>query len=280
MSIKRVFNINGVKRTLICNGDEKLSTILRDRLLLTGCKIGCGVGQCGACTVLVDGKVQRACILPISRIPDYAEITTVEGIGTVDNLHPVQVAWMAHGCAQCGFCTPGFIVSAKALLDENPSPTREEVRDWFQKNRNLCRCTGYKPLVDATMDAAAVLRGEKSKEDLLFTPNDNIIVGTSFARPSAAMSHRHLGLRARPLYAARNSEGSPLFSRVSHANIKGVDTSEAEKITASSRLSQLDMPGKNRINGLVMLPLNNKCDGWDRPIPAMRRSSNSAMPSQ
>jgi len=116
MSIKRVFNINGVKRTLICNGDEKLSTILRDRLLLTGCKIGCGVGQCGACNVLVDGKVQRACILPISRIPDYAEITTVEGIGTVDNLHPVQVAWMAHGCAQCGFCTPGFIVSAKALL--------------------------------------------------------------------------------------------------------------------------------------------------------------------
>lgn len=270
MSIKRVFNINGVKRTLICNGDEKLSTILRDRLLLTGCKIGCGVGQCGACTVLVDGKVQRACILPISRIPDYAEITTVEGIGTVDNLHPVQVAWMAHGCAQCGFCTPGFIVSAKALLDENPSPTREEVRDWFQKNRNLCRCTGYKPLVDATMDAAAVLRGEKSKEDLLFTPNDNIIVGTSFARPSAAMKVTgtwDFGADEALYMPPETLRLALVQAEVSHANIKGVDTSEAEKMPGVFKIiTAKDVPGKNRINGLVMLPLNNKCDGWDRPI--------------
>ena len=90
-------------------------------------------------------------------------------------MHPLQVAWMAHGCAQCGFCTPGFIISAKVLLEQNPNPTREEVRDWFNKTRNLCRCTGYKPLVDAVMDAAAVLRGEMTKEDLVFKPTGDSI---------------------------------------------------------------------------------------------------------
>ena len=82
-------------------------------------------------------------------VPDDGRVDTIEGIGTPENLHPLQVAWMNHGGAQCGFCSPGFIVSAKALLDENPAPTREEVRDWFQKHHNVCRCTGYKPLVDA-----------------------------------------------------------------------------------------------------------------------------------
>ncbi|HIS66402.1 MAG TPA: (2Fe-2S)-binding protein, partial [Candidatus Scatomorpha merdipullorum] len=139
---KKVLIINGVERTLVLKGDESLATVLRERLLLTGCKIGCGQGHCGACNVIVDGKVTRSCITKALKLRDYAEITTVEGIGTVNNLHPIQVAWMAYGCAQCGFCSPGFIVSAKVLLEQNPNPTREEVRDWFDKNRNLCRCTG------------------------------------------------------------------------------------------------------------------------------------------
>ena len=105
----------------------------------------------------------------------------------MNNLHPLQVAWMAYGCAQCGFCSPGFIISAKVLLEQNPNPTRQEVRDWFNKNRNLCRCTGYKPLIDATMAAAAVMRGEMTAEDLMFKPTDNVITGTTYARPSAAM---------------------------------------------------------------------------------------------
>ncbi|HIV20837.1 MAG TPA: (2Fe-2S)-binding protein, partial [Candidatus Scatomorpha stercorigallinarum] len=140
--IKKVLMINGVERTLVIDGTETLATILRERLLLTGCKIGCGQGHCGACNVIVDGKVTKACITKVVKLRDYAEITTIEGIGTVNNLHPIQVAWMAYGAAQCGFCSPGFIVSAKVLLDNNPNPTREEVRDWFNKNRNLCRCTG------------------------------------------------------------------------------------------------------------------------------------------
>ena len=107
--------------------------MLRDRLLLTGCKIGCGEGHCGACNVIVDGKVTRSCITKISKVPDYAKIETIEGIGTLENLHPLQAAWAAHGCAQCGFCSPGFIMSAKVLLENNPSPTREEVRNGSTK---------------------------------------------------------------------------------------------------------------------------------------------------
>ena len=183
--LKKPLIINGVERTVIVDGSESLASVLRERLLLTGCKIGCGEGHCGACNIIMDGKVTRSCIVKMSKVPDYAKIETIEGIGTVNDLHPLQAAWVAHGCAQCGFCSPGFIMSAKGLLDQNPSPTREEVRDWFNRNRNLCRCTGYKPLIDAVMDAAKVMRGEMTKEDLMFVPTDNKILGTSYARPSA-----------------------------------------------------------------------------------------------
>ena len=114
-------------------------------------------------TIYLNGKAVRSFIVKMKKVEENAEITTIEGLGTPDNLLPLQVAWMGHGCAQCGFCSPGFILSAKVLLDENPSPTREEVRHWFQVHRNVCRCTGYKPLIDAGMDAAKVLRGEMKK---------------------------------------------------------------------------------------------------------------------
>ena len=128
-----------------------LVDVLRDQLQITSVKVGCGKGQCGACSVILDGKVIRACIVKMSRVDDNAAVTTLEGVGTPSNLHPLQQSWIYHGAAQCGFCTPGFIVSAKALLDANPNPSRTDVRDWFQKHHNVCRCTGYKPLVDAVM---------------------------------------------------------------------------------------------------------------------------------
>lgn len=268
--IKRTFIVNGVTRQVLVEENETLAGFLRERLLLTGCKIGCGQGHCGACNVIVDGKVTRSCITKLSRLPDNAEITTIEGIGTLSDMHPLQVAWMAHGCAQCGFCSPGFIMTSKVLLDNNPNPTREEVRDWFQKNRNLCRCTGYKPLVDAVMDAARVIRGEITKEDLVFKPTGNSIVGTSYIRPSAAQK-----VTGSWDFGADDALKMPkdtlrlalVQAEVSHALLKGVDTSEAEKMPGVFKvITAKDVPGKNRINGLVMLPLNNKCDGWDRPI--------------
>lgn len=107
-------------------------------------KVGCGTGVCGACSVILDGKVIRSCTRKISKVTEYSEVVTIEGIGTVLHPHPLQDAWVHLGAVQCGFCVPGFIVSAYQLLLENPNPTREDVRDWFQKHRNVCRCTGYK----------------------------------------------------------------------------------------------------------------------------------------
>ena len=135
---KMTLNINGVERMFICDpANDKLSDVLR-RIGLTGVKIGCGTGVCGSCSVILNGKVIRSCTKKIGTIEEYSTVTTIEGIGTPQHLHPLQVAWMHYGAVQCGFCVPGFIVSAYGLLQENNNPTREEVRDWFQKHRNVC----------------------------------------------------------------------------------------------------------------------------------------------
>ncbi|MBQ5521349.1 MAG: molybdopterin-dependent oxidoreductase, partial [Oscillospiraceae bacterium] len=270
--IRKTLVINGVTRNLVLEQDETLAKVLREHLLLTGCKIGCGEGHCGACNVIMNGKVTKSCIVKMSKVPDNAEITTIEGVGTLSDMHPLQVAWMAHGCAQCGFCTPGFIISAKVLLEQNPNPTREEVRDWFNKTRNLCRCTGYKPLVDAVMDAAAVLRGEMTKEDLVFKPTGDSIKGTKYIRPSAAQK-----VTGTWDFGADDALKMPgclrlalTQAKVSHANIKSIDTSEAEKMPGVVKVITykdiLAAGGSNKINGLVMLPKHNKTDGFERPV--------------
>jgi len=266
---KMVLNINGLPRTLIVDLESTLASVLREQLLLTGCKVGCNQGQCGTCSIIMDGKVVRSCIVKMKKVPQEACITTIEGLATHNNLHPLQVAWMAYGCAQCGFCSPGFILSSKVLLDSNPNPTREDIRDWFKKNRNACRCTGYKPLVDAVMAAAKILRGEMSKDDLIFKPVGNKIYGTVYQRPSALSKvtgtwdfGADMGLQM----PAGTLRLALVQAEVSHANIKGIDTSEAEKMPGVYKVvTHKDVKGKNRITGLITFP-TNKGDGWDRPI--------------
>ena len=163
---KMWLNINGANRIFICEPDnDTLAEVLR-RLGLTSVKIGCGTGVCGSCSVILNGKVIRSCARKIGRIKEYSKVITVEGIGTPGNLHPLQVAFMKLGAVQCGFCSPGFIVSAYALLLENNNPSRSEVRAWFQKHRNVCRCTGYKQIVDSVMEAAKVVRGEAAMSEI------------------------------------------------------------------------------------------------------------------
>ena len=267
--IKKVLKINGQPRTLIVREEDSLAKVLREQMMLTGCKVGCGQGQCGTCTVIVNGKAVRSCIVKMSKLEDDSEIETIEGIGTVDDLHPLQVAWMGHGCAQCGFCSPGFIMSAKVLLEENPSPTREEVRHWFQVHRNLCRCTGYKPLVDAVMDAAKVLRGEMKKEDLIFKPVGNKILGTSYVRPSALKKVTgtwDYGADIALQMPAGTARLALVQAEIPHGILKGIDYSEAEKMPGVIKvITAKDVKGKNRISGLITFA-NNKGDGWDRPI--------------
>src|SRR5690348_3234676 len=126
--IKKNLVINGLPQQIVVDGEVTLASVLRGQLHLTGTKVGCGKAQCGACSVIIDGKVIRTCVTKIKRVAEGAQITTIEGVGTEKHLHPLQLAWMIHGAAQCGFCSPGFIVSAKQLLEENASPTREDVR--------------------------------------------------------------------------------------------------------------------------------------------------------
>jgi len=267
--LKRTLRINGVDRMVMAEPESTLVESLRG-MGLTSVKKGCGQGQCGACSVILDDKLVRACTVKMKKLENGAAVTTTEGIGTPKNLHPVQLAWIAHGGAQCGFCSPGFIVSTYALLLENPKPTREDVRDWFQKHRNACRCTGYKQLVDAVMDAAAVLRGDMKKEDLLFRiPEDGRIWGTHYPRPTAVAKVTGTLDYGADL-ALKMPEGTLrcalVQSPVSHANIKGVDASEAEKMPGVYKVvTAKDIKGKNRITGLITFP-TNKGDGWDRPI--------------
>ncbi len=268
--IKKHIVLNGTARSLVVRAEETLANVIRRNLGLTGTKVGCGQGQCGACSVLIDGKVVRACATKMRRLTDGANIITIEGIGTPGNLHPIQMAWIAHGGAQCGFCSPGFIVSAKGLLDSHPNPTRDQVREWFNRHRNACRCTGYKPLVDATMDAARVLRGEMTMDELTFKiPEDGRIWGTKYPRPSAIAKvtgtcdyGADLGLQL----PQETLQLALVQAKVSHANITAIDTGEAEKMPGVVKVvTHKDIKGKNRITGLITFP-TNRGDGWDRPI--------------
>lgn len=232
---KMVLNINGVDRIFMCDPEnDRLSDVLR-RLGLTGVKVGCGTGVCGSCSVILDGQVIRSCTKKITQVKEYSKIITVEGIGTPQHLHPLQVAWMNYGAVQCGFCVPGFIVSAYALLQQNVNPTREEVRDWFQKTRNVCRCTGYKQIVDAVMAAAKVMRGECSIEDIKFkNPEDGEYYGKPVVRPDALGKvcgladygdDQALKMPAGVLHCA------VVQPRVAHhAKILAIHTEEAEKM--------------------------------------------------
>jgi carbon-monoxide dehydrogenase small subunit len=136
------------------SGSETLLEVLREDLQLTGTKNGCGEGDCGACTVLLNGKAVKSCLVLAVQAAS-GKVTTIEGLSRPDNPHPIQRAFVQAGAVQCGFCTPGMIMAAKALLDENPSPTEEEIREAL--SGNLCRCTGYAKIVDAVRIAAAEL---------------------------------------------------------------------------------------------------------------------------
>ena len=147
--------INGDVVDYVCEADETLLDVLRNRLGLTGAKEGCSTGDCGACSVTVDGRLTCSCLVLGAEV-DGAEVGTIEGMADGDVLHPLQRKFLEHAGLQCGICTPGILVAAKALLEKNPKPTETEVR--FGLAGNLCRCTGYDKIVRAVMDAATEMR--------------------------------------------------------------------------------------------------------------------------
>lgn len=260
--MKMTLNINGADRMFICDPEkDTLASVLR-RLGLTGTKVGCGTGVCGACSVILDGKVIRSCTRKIKSIKEYSSVITIEGIGTALNPHPLQYAWVNLGAVQCGFCVPGFIVSAYQLLQENPDPTREDVRDWFQKHRNVCRCTGYKQIVDAVMEAAAIMRGEKTFDDITYDWSKDVkdgYYGKPLVRPNAMAKacgvcdygdDIELKMPAETLHAVL-----VMPMKTSHAKILNIDISEAEKMPGVVKvITAKDIPGANRLMAYQFSP--------------------------
>ncbi|MCZ6633707.1 MAG: (2Fe-2S)-binding protein [bacterium] len=146
--------INGEETEFLCEPRQTLLEVLRDDLGMTGTKEGCSNGNCGACSVILDGRVVDSCLVMAVEV-EGQEITTIEGIATAEGLHPLQQKFLEHAALQCGVCTPGFIVAAKALLDREPNPDEGRVRLWLAGN--LCRCTGYDKIVKAVLDVAGTL---------------------------------------------------------------------------------------------------------------------------
>ncbi|MGB0570940.1 MAG: (2Fe-2S)-binding protein [Alphaproteobacteria bacterium] len=148
--------INGEPEEFLCTPDETMLDVLRNQLDLTGAKEGCGSGDCGACSITLDGTLVCACLMLAAEAEGKA-ITTIEGMAEGEKLHPLQQKFLEEAALQCGICTPGMLVAARALLDENPDPTETEVRFWLAGN--LCRCTGYDKIIRAVLDTAAEMRG-------------------------------------------------------------------------------------------------------------------------
>ncbi len=149
------FLLNGETVEVFVDPGMLLVDVLREELQLTGTKIGCKAGDCGACTVILNGLAVNSCLIPVGKV-EGASVVTIEGLAKLDKLHPVQEAFIDHGAIQCGLCTPGFIMSAKALLDKNPCPDKEQIREAL--SGNICRCTGYVKIEKAVGEAAKAIQ--------------------------------------------------------------------------------------------------------------------------
>ena len=154
------FKVNGMAEEVFVEPYKTLADVLREELGLMGVKIGCNEGNCGSCTVLMDGNAVKSCLI-LAPQADGKEIVTIEGLAGEDGLHPLQEAFIEHFAVQCGYCTPGMILMSKALLDENPKPTEAEVREGL--HGNLCRCTGYVKIIEAVLAAGDKMAKTKSK---------------------------------------------------------------------------------------------------------------------
>ncbi len=237
--------INGIKRQFVVGPEQVLLELLREGLHLTGAKQSCDrKGQCGACTVVVDGKARRSCLLKVADL-DGSEVITVEGLGTPDNPHLIQEAFVLSGAVQCGYCTPGMIMATKALLDGNPNPDTEEIKKAL--SRNLCRCTGYVKIIEAVKLAGRFLRGEITPDEVRPDPQEGMM-GVSHPRPSAMMKACGLAEFSADIKLEDAVEIAVARSSEHHALIKSIDTSEAEQMLGVvGVMTAKDIKGTNRI---------------------------------
>jgi len=246
------FILNGAPRRVIVDPQKSLLKVIREDLKLTGTKEACSAGHCGTCAVLIDGEVALACKYPVAKAQGK-EIITIEGIGTLKNPHPLQLAFAKMGAIQCGFCTPGMIIRAKSLLDGNPKPNREEIKKAIQPH--LCRCTGYQKIFEAVELAASYLRGETKPIELKLEGKDTI--GQPVTRKDALEKATGATLYAADLTVDGCAYIKILRSPHHHAKILNIDKTEAEAIPGVlAVLTGEDVKGTNIL----------KMAGDDQPI--------------
>ncbi|MGM0470856.1 MAG: molybdopterin-dependent oxidoreductase [Bacillota bacterium] len=249
MSEELNLTINGREMTIPSSkSDMKLLTYLRDELGLMGSKNGCGQGHCGACAVIIDGKSKRSCLWKLGRLDD-SEIETIENLSKNNKLHPLQIAFLESGAVQCGFCTPGMIMSAKALLDQNQNPTEEEIKEALK--RNICRCTGYKKIIEAVQLAAEYLREGKEEfkeKEVIGALGEKVIRNDGLDK-----------VQGKPIYAADYYKDDMLHGKLylsdkPHAKLIDIDTSAAEEMPGVVRvLTHEDIPEDGNKNfGLIL----------------------------
>ena len=246
---KVTLTINGRQITTAVDTQTVLLDLLRRTLGLTGTKQSCDrKGQCGACTVIVDKKAALSCLTKVVKL-EGAEVITVEGLGTPDNPHLIQEAFVLAGAVQCGFCTPGMIMAAKALLDQNPDPSDEEIKHALR--RNLCRCTGYAAIIDAVRLAGRFLRGEASPDELRVDPSGPKI-GLSHPRPSAYIKACGTAAFTADIHLPGALELVAVRSPHHHADIVSIDASEALTMPGvAGVMTHKDVKGTNRLKYII-----------------------------
>lgn len=247
--MKVQITINGISRQVVADPKLTLLDLLREELHLTGTKQSCDKkGQCGACTVIVNGKAARSCLLKVVKL-DGAEVITVEGLGTPENPHLIQEAFVLSGAIQCGFCTPGMIMATKALLDANPDPSIEEIKNALR--HNLCRCTGYVKIIDAVKLAGRFLRGEITPEEVRPDP-DGPKLGVSHPRPSALAKACGTAQFTADIIIPGALELATVRSPHPHALIKKIDFSAASQMPGViGVMTAKDIKGTNRLKMIL-----------------------------
>lgn len=259
------FFVNGSSVTVDVPPATPLLDVLRKELGLTGTKQGCDhEGECGVCTILLDGETVRSCLLPVSKAAGH-HITTIEGLGSAEKLHPLQQAFIDVGAVQCGYCTPGMLVAAKGLLDQNPSPSEAQIIEALEGN--LCRCTGYKRIIMAVELAAAQLRGEQVE-----FKNEYPVVGKEYRRSDAI--HKVIG---RAKYAEDMNMPGMLYGKIlrsphHHARLISLDTKQAASLPGVVRIITADdIPGENGLGDYsrdepILTPVGDTAKMFGAPI--------------
>lgn len=269
--IKTSFIVNGKSYEVEVDENQNLLNYLRDELQLYGTKNGCGKAQCGACTLIINGDAKRACTIKMSKV-EGAVIETIENLAKGGELHPVQVGFVNTGAIQCGFCTPGMIMSAKALLDKNPNPTKMDIQNALKFN--ICRCTGYVAIIDAVEMAAKILRGE----EVTYLPTEGG-VGTSPIGKDVVQ--KALGL---PIYAEDREFPNMMYGKLKYTDypsaiVKKIDVSKAEALEGVVKvLTADDIPGRKTFGLLnphqpVMVPVGGKVRYVGDPIATVLADS-------